>query len=163
MKRNWMRSVLCLLLVLTLAIAPMCAFASTKTAKILRVNADQARLRSGPSGAYGVITKLNAGTKVLYMNKKSGAYCKVCTTDGTVGYMYHGLLSSYGTVRQDQVYVTTGSTTLYRLSGNSLRKSSTLKSGTYMLVYKTNGNWAYVKSMSGKSGYVKLSSIRKVF
>ncbi|MDY5221595.1 MAG: SH3 domain-containing protein [Aristaeellaceae bacterium] len=161
MKRNWMRSVLCLLLVLTLAIAPMCAFASTKTAKILKINVDQARMRTGASGE--IITTLAQGTKVLYLNRTDGAYCKVCTTNGTTGYVYKGFLSSYGSVRADQVYVTTGSTTLYKLSGNSLRKSSTLKSGTYMLVYKTNGNWAYVKSMSGKSGYVKLSSIRKVF
>ena len=50
-----------------------------------------------------------------------------------------------------------------RFSKSASAARSTLKSGTYMLVYKTNGNWAYVKSMSGKSGYVKLSSIRKVF
>ena len=161
MKRNWMRSVLCLLLVLTLAIAPMCAFASTKTAKILKINVDQARLRTGASGA--IITTLDKGTKVLYLNKTDGAYCKVCTTDGTTGYVYKSFLSNYGAVRADQVYVTKASTTLYRRSGNSLRKSSTVKEGVYMLVYKTNGSWAQVKSMTGKSGYVRLSALSKVF
>ena len=161
MKRNLLKSILCLALILVLTLAPLSAFAATKTAKILKVNVDKARMRESSSGA--IITTLDKGTKVLYLNKNDGAYCKVCTTDGETGYVYKGFLSSYGSVRADQVYVTTGSTTLYKLSGNSLRKSSTLKSGTYMLVYKTNGNWAYVKSMSGKSGYVKLSSIRKVF
>ena len=161
MKRNWMRSVLCLLLVLTLAIAPMCAFASTKTAKILKINVDQARMRTGASGE--IITTLARGTKVLYLNRTDGAFCKVCTTDGTTGYVYKGFLSSYGSVRADQVYVTKGSTTLYKLSGNSLRKSSTLKGGVYVLVYKSNGNWAYVKSMTGRSGYVRLSALSRVF
>ena len=161
MKRNLWRSILCLALVLVLTLAPLSALAATKTAKILKVNVDKARMRESSSGE--IITTLDKGTKVLYLNRTDGAYCKVCTTNGTTGYVYKGFLSSYGSVRADQVYVTTGSTTLYKLSGNSLRKSSTLKSGTYMLVYKTNGNWAYVKSMSGKSGYVKLSSIRKVF
>ena len=161
MKRNWMRSVLCLLLVLTLAIAPMCAFASTKTAKILKINVDQARMRTGASGE--IITTLAQGTKVLYLNRTDGAYCKVCTTNGTTGYVYKGFLSSYGSVRADQVYVTKGSTTLYKLSGNSLRKSSTLKGGVYVLVYKTNGNWAYVKSMTGRSGYVRLRALSRVF
>ena len=32
-----------------------------------------------------------------------------------------------------------------------------------MLVYKTNGSWAQVKSMTGKSGYMKLSSLKEVF
>ena len=72
-------------------------------------------------------------------------------------------MSNYGAVRANQVYVTKSSTTLYRKSGSSLRKSSTLNTGVYLLVYKTNGNWAYVKSMTGRSGYVKLSSIKKVF
>ena len=161
MKRNLWRSILCLSLIMVLVLAPMSGVAATKTAKILKINVDQARMRTGASGE--IITTLARGTKVLYLNRTDGAFCKVCTTDGTTGYVYKGFLSSYGSVRADQVYVTTGSTTLYKLSGNSLRKSSTLKSGTYMLVYKTNGNWAYVKSMSGKSGYVKLSSIRKVF
>ena len=161
MKRNLWKSMLCLSLILVLVLAPMSGMAATKTAKILKINVDQARMRTGASGE--IITTLARGTKVLYLNRTDGAFCKVCTTDGTTGYVYKGFLSSYGSVRADQVYVTTGSTTLYKLSGNSLRKSSTLKSGTYMLVYKTNGNWAYVKSMSGKSGYVKLSSIRKVF
>ena len=92
MKRNWMRSVLSLLLVLTLAIAPMCAFSSTKTAKILKINVDQARMRTGASGE--IITTLAQGTKVLYLNRTDGAYCKVCTTNGTTGYVYKGFLSS---------------------------------------------------------------------
>ena len=161
MKRNLWKSILCIALILVLTLAPLSALAASRTAKILKVNVDKARMRESATGE--IITTLNKGTKVLYLNRTDGAYCKVCTTDGTTGYVYKSFLSNYGAVRADQVYVTKASTTLYRRSGNSLRKSSTLKSGTYMLVYKTNGNWAYVKSMSGKSGYVKLSSLRKVF
>lgn len=161
MKRNLWKSILCLALILVLTLAPLSAFAATKTAKILKINVDQARLRTGASGA--IITTLDKGTKVLYLNKTDGAYCKVCTTDGETGYVYKRFLSSYGAVRADQVYVTKASTTLYKRSGNSLRKSSTIKEGVYVLVYKTNGSWAQVKSMTGKSGYMKLSSLKKVF
>lgn len=161
MKRNLWRSILCLALVLVLTLAPLSALAASKTAKILKVNVDKARMRESSSGE--IITTLNKGTKVLYLNKKDGAYCKVCTTNGTTGYVYQGFLSSYGAVRADQVYVTKSSITLYKKSGNSLRKSSTIKEGVYMLVYKTNGSWAQVKSMTGKSGYVRLSGIKKVF
>ena len=161
MKRNLWRSILCLALVLVLTLAPLSALAATKTAKILKVNVDKARMRESSSGE--IITTLNKGTKVLYLNKNDGAYCKVCTTDGETGYVYKGFLSSYGAVRANQVYVTKGSTTLYKRSGNSLRKSSTIKEGVYVLVYKTNGSWAQVKSMTGKSGYMKLSSLKKVF
>lgn len=161
MKRNVFKSALCLILILVMATAPMCALASTKTAKILKVNVEKARLRDGPSGE--ILAKLEKGTKVLYLNSRQGAYCKVCTSSGQVGYIYKDYLSSYGVVRQNQVYKTKGSTTFYKRKGNSLRKSSTIKAGQYLLVYKTNKNWAYVKSMSGKSGYVKLSSIKKAF
>ena len=161
MKRNLWRSILCLSLILVLVLAPMSGVAATKTAKILKINVDQARMRTGASGE--IITTLAQGTKVLYLNRTDGAYCKVCTTNGTTGYVYKGFLSSYGAVRSNQVYVTKGSTTLYKRSGNSLRKSSTIKEGVYMLVYKTNGSWAQVKSMTGKSGYVRLSGIKKVF
>ena len=161
MKRNLLKSILCLALILVLTLAPLSAFAATKTAKILKVNVDKARMRESSSGA--IITTLDKGTKVLYLNRNDGAYCKVCTTNGETGYVYKGFLSNYGAVRANQVYVTKSSTTLYRKSGSSLRKSSTLNTGVYLLVYKTNGNWAYVKSMTGRSGYVKLSAIKKVF
>ena len=161
MKRNLWKSILCLALVLVLTLAPLSALAASRTAKILKVNVDKARMRESATGE--IITTLNKGTKVLYLNRTDGAYCKVCTTDGTTGYVYKSFLSNYGAVRADQVYVTKASTTLYRRSGNSLRKSSTVKEGVYMLVYKTNGSWAQVKSMTGKSGYMKLSSLKKVF
>ena len=161
MKRNLWKSILCLSLILVLVLAPLSGLAATKTARILRVNVDQARMRTGASGS--VITTLGRGTKVLYLNKNDGAYCKVCTSNGTIGYVYKGYLSSYGSVRADQVCVTRGSTSLYKLSGGTLRKSGTLKAGVFMLVYRTNGSWAYVQSMSGKSGYVRLSDVARVF
>ena len=161
MKRNLWKSILCIALILVLTLAPLSALAASRTAKILKVNVDKARMRESATGE--IITTLNKGTTVLYLNRTDGAYCKVCTTDGTTGYVYKSFLSNYGAVRADQVYVTKASTTLYRRSGNSLRKSSTVKEGVYMLVYKTNGSWAQVKSMTGKSGYMKLSSLKKVF
>ena len=49
MKRNLWKSILCLALILVLTLAPLSAFAAAKTAKILKINVDQARLRTGSS------------------------------------------------------------------------------------------------------------------
>ena len=56
MKRNLWKSMLCLSLILVLVLAPMSGMAATKTAKILKINVDQARLRTGASGE--IITTL---------------------------------------------------------------------------------------------------------
>ena len=36
-----------------------------------------------------------------------------------------------------------------------------LKRRTLVLVYQVRGSWAYVKTMSGKGGYVKVSALTK--
>ena len=101
------RKVLAILLMVTLlagmVIAPVGASAATKV-KILKVTADGARVRKGPSSAYDVKTSVKKGGKVFYLNKNQNSFAYVRTSTGTNGWMYKGFLSSYGTCYKSQIY-----------------------------------------------------------
>ena len=161
MKRKILKPLVCLLLVASMLLAPMSALAASKV-YILRVNAGGARLRDSDGT---VITELAKGTKVLYWgsSKGNGAMCKVVTRSGKTGYVYRKYLSSYGVVNKSAVYITRYSTPIYKRSGSSLKRNGTLSANQYVIVYRASGNWAYVKSMSGKTGYIYKSFVKKAF
>ncbi len=161
MKRKIIKPFVCVLLVLSMLLAPLSALAASKV-YILRVNTAGARLRDSDGT---VITELSKGTKVLYWgsSKSGGNMCKVVTRSGKTGYIYKGYLSSYGVLKKSSIYITRAKTQLYRRSGSSLRKNGTLGEGQYVVVYKTYGNWAYIKTMSGKNAYVYKSYLKKAF
>lgn len=161
MKLKFLKSVLCLLLIASMMLLPATAMASSKTIQILKVNTDGARLRSEEDKS--VITTLKSGAKVFYAGEHLDAYCKVCTMDGEIGYVYKAFLSEYGAVKSSQVYYTTAKAPVYRRSGSSLKKAGTAPENTFVLVYATNGNWAFVRSMGGASGYMKLNTLTKAF
>ena len=161
MKRNFLKIMVCLVLVAATLAAPMSASAASM-AHILKINVSDARLRVAP-GDTEVITKLRRSTKVLYWGVEDDNYCKVATLDGEIGYVYEDYLSHYGTVKQSMVYTNDSKITLYKKSGDSLKKSSSLSADQLILVYKTSGDWAQIKTLTGKSGYCKLSSLNKVF
>lgn len=163
MKRNVLKSLLCSLLVIVLLAAPVSGLASSNLALIMKVNGDWVRMRDGAEEGDEVITRLRKGTKVLYWGDREDAMYKVRTSDGKVGYIYKGYLSTYGAMKKSQVYVTSGTTKLYKRSGSSLKGNGTLGSGKYVVVYKTSGNWAYIKTMTGKSAYCQKSMLKKAF
>ncbi len=165
MKRSFMKSIVCSLLVVALLAAPLTALASSKNAYIMKVSVDDAKVtnfRSGSGEDNAIIGKLRNGTKVIYWGEKIGQMLKVMTTDGTTGYIYQGNLKRYGVLRTKQLYVTTASTSVYKRSGNSPKKIGSVSKGTPLFVYKTKGEWAQVKNMSGKTAYVKTDSLKKV-
>jgi len=161
MKQKVFKIVVCMIMVLTCALAPVAASASN-AAYILRVNADLTRMRQ-TAGNSAVVRKLPAGTCVLYGGENAGAYCKVYLTNGVSGYVYKEHLSGYGAVSKNKVYRTYTPADIYTRSGNSLKRRGTVPAGQFVLVYKTNGNWAFVKSVNGTSGYMKLNTMYKVF
>lgn len=163
MKRKVLKSVLCSLLILAMMMAPMSALASSSLALILKVNGDWVRMRDGAEEGDEVIARLRKGTKVLYWGEREDEMYKVLTSTGKRGYIYKGYLSTYGAMKKSQVYITTGTTKLYKRSGSSLKGNGTLAKGKYVVVYKTSGNWAYIKTMTGKSAYCQKSSLKKAF
>lgn len=164
--RRFFRVVVCMLLMLTMAATPIVATPSmsaraASSYKVMRCNVDGGRLRKGPSGAYGVITTLDRGEKVIYSGQMKKAFCLVATTNGKIGYIYKNFLSNYGVVRKDQLYYTrTRNVKLYKKASTSA-KSTTLKNRQFVMVYQKAGNWAYVKTMDGKGGFVPLSKIKR--
>ena len=163
MKRKFLKPLVCILLAVSMLLAPLSAMAASSKAYIMRVNVSGARLHSDTGADRTAIAKLAKGTKVLYWGSKNDAMCKVVTQSGKVGYIYKNYLSTYGVVKKSAVYTTRATTKLYKRSGSSLKSNGTLSAGKYVVVYRTYGNWAYVKTMSGKGAYVNKSYLKKAF
>lgn len=157
LKRRLLAALLGLVLLISVFAVPASA---TSVVKVMKVNVHGARLRSGP-GNYPVIKSLKKGTKVLYTGTHVNAFYKVRTSGGKVGYIYKKFLSSYGAATSKQVYVTNKKTTMRRKNTTKSRAVKKLKKNTLVLVYEVRGNWAYVKTLSGKGGYVKVSALSK--
>ena len=162
MKRRILKVLICLVMIIS-CMAPIAATAASKPAYILKVSADYARMRKGPYGSYGIITTLRRGAKVLYGGQNAGEYCKVYTTNGTSGYVYKKYLSTYGAVKRNNVYMTKAAAPFYKRSGSSLKRSGSVAKNQFVLVYKRNGDWVFVKSLSGRSGYMKAAYLKRAF
>lgn len=159
MKRRILKAVLCFVMIFTMVLAPMTASAAS-VVRIMKINSDWVRMRS-ESGEQ--IARLRKGTKVLYWGTKNDEMYKVMTSNGKTGYVYKDYLTTYGAMRLSSVYITTAPTQMYKRSGASLKKNGTLATGKYVMVYKTSGNWAYIKTMSGKSAYVQKDTLKRAF
>ena len=148
-----------MMLLASTLLAPVSASAAGGVIQIARVTADGARLRAATEGK-PVITNLRRGERVFYLNKMIGSMCYVCTSRGQRGYVYKGYLTAYGAVQASQIYYSTTTTAAYNTSG---KRIGTLGRHHFVIVYETRGNWAYVKTMSGRGGVVKLSDLASVF
>ena len=167
MKRRIFKSILCTLLVIALLAAPMSALAASKVAYILKVSVPGSPgtyVRSGSTIAGGktsdIIGSLKNGARVIYWGQKSGQMLKVMTSNGTIGYVYQGNLKNYGAMSRKQVYLTKASTPVYKRSHT---RKGTLGKNKPVFVYRVNGGWAMIKTLSGSSGYVKTSALKKAF
>lgn len=157
--------VLSALLIASLLAMPLDASAASSKKKvyILKVTVDGARLREGPSSSYDVITSLKQGAKVFFAGSHKNAFCYVCTTGGTTGYIYKGFLKSYGAVYASQIYYCKDkSAKVYtRTSSGKVKTVTTLSKRQFVIVYQAKGDWAYIKTLSGKGGFVKKSALAK--
>lgn len=154
-----------MLAMLMMSMTPMAATSlSAKAAsmKIVKVNVQGGRLREGPSADYDVITTLKRDQKIFYSGKTKNAFSYVCTADGKKGFIYRGFLSSYGTIRTEQVYYTTGrNVRMYKKASTSASRAATLRQQQYVIVYKKSGSWAYVRTLDGTAGYIPLKHLHK--
>ena len=162
-----MKRTLIVMLALMLALSavlPSVGFAASKKKIIYVVNIDNngVRARSEPHGGDNVMTTLKKGTKLFYLGQ-SGAYYKVCSEFSyTSGYVYKGYVSYYGAVAYDSIFRCDGRTYVYTRPNSSARRSATLKDGQFVIVRAVSGNWAYIYTISGKKGYVKISSLEDI-
>jgi uncharacterized protein YgiM (DUF1202 family) len=158
-KLRW-KALVGIALALVFLTAPLSALAAAKTVNILKVSADGARLRDAAT-AGEVLTTLAKGTKVFYLGR-TGGMAYVCTEHGVKGYVYAGYLETYGAVRLANIYyVKSSSLSVYQSASTSSKRLGAIPKNGYILLYKANGNWGYIKTLSGKAGYVLLSGLKK--
>ncbi|MBQ4089823.1 MAG: SH3 domain-containing protein [Clostridia bacterium] len=135
------------------------AASKKKVVYILNIDNDGVRVRSTPGGGDNVMTSLKKGTKLFYLGK-SGSWYKVCSEYGlTSGYVYKGYASYYGAVALDSIFQCDGRTRVYSRPSTTSRRVTTLKDDQFVIVYAVSGDWAYVHTISGKKGYVKISQL----
>lgn len=158
MNRKLLMLLLCAILIASTVLAPVSALAATS--KILIVNVDGARLRNGGNHKK-ILTSLKKGSRVVYSGTHDGSMYLVRASNGKKGYIYKRYLSAYGAAPSKKVYYTTKKIPLYRHASTSARRVTRLDKGTTVIVYETKGSWAYVRTLSGRAGYVKKSYLKK--
>ena len=160
MKRRYLSILLTVVLLASMAIMPVSASAAKKVT-ILTVTADGARVRKGPSSSYDVLTSVKKGGKLFYLGKTKNSFAYVRTSTGTVGYMYKGFLKTYGSCYKSQVYYCTKKANMYKKASSSSSRVAKLSKNQHVIVYQVSGNWAYIKTLGGKGGFVKKSVLKK--
>ena len=163
MKHKALKSIICSLLIVVLLSAPMSALAASKVAYLLRVSVPSTKGTYIRNSSSEIIGSLKNGTRVLYWGNKRGQMLKVMGPNGSTGYVYQGHLKTYGAMGKKQVYLTKGSTGLYKRAGGSMKKSGSIGKNRPVFVYNNVGGWSLVKSMTGKTAYIKTSALRKAF
>ena len=149
------------MLMFAVAILPAMAYAASDVVQIMKVNEDGARVRKGPSSSYDVITSCKEGERVFYLGKTKEAFMYVRTSKGKVGYMYKGFLKTYGSCYKSQVYYCTKKANMYKKASSSSSRVAKLSKNQHVIVYQVSGNWAYIKTLGGKGGFVKKSVLKK--
>jgi len=162
-KRRIMCLALCLLLIVGMVAVPVSASAAMKdrVVKIQKVTVQGARLRKGPTSKYDVITSLGKGSCVFYLEKTKSAFSYVRSSTGKIGYVYEGFLKDYGACMLSQVYYTTAVSKLCDRPSEVSNRVTTLEKKEHVIVYKTRDGWAYVKTLQGKGGYIRLNRLKK--
>ena len=162
MKRKWICMALCVVLTLTLLGSATGASAASGIITMYKTTVADGRLREGPSPDYNVARTLRQGEKVFYSGTTSASFALVRTTSGEMGYIYTGFLTPYGNVRADQLYSANSTVTVYRSPSTSASRTGTLSGGEAVLVFAVSGNWAFVKTFSGVTGFASLSGLTSV-
>ena len=161
MNRRFATAILCLILVMLTAVAPVSAMAAGTKVQIMNVDVDGARLRVGP-GNYDIVGSFKTGTKLFYLGEKENAFYKVYTTDGRIGYVYKEFLTSLATVDLSQLYYTVVDTTAYKLPTTKSNRVGKAKLHTFVIVYDIDCDWALARTLNGTAGFVKASNLEQL-
>ena len=163
MKRNILRVTICLLLALVISSGVFTVSAASNIVWILKCNVDGGRLHDGPSSAYQVVTSAKKGEKLFFMGETEDAFCYVSNTSGAMGYIYRGFLEFYGAARYDQLfYAGYSGAKLYKQPSAGAKSSGYLAGNEIVIAFKVVGDWAYVKSVNGKWGFIPISNLNKL-
>ncbi|MDO4546806.1 MAG: SH3 domain-containing protein [Clostridia bacterium] len=167
------RKLVALLLIVSLiGIAPMALAARTAYVD-LPSNYTALNVRSGPGTNYSVSGWVVEGDEIEIL-KEGSTWTKIrVVRSGKSGYIKNAYIdgSSGGSSQPSQPSTpsTSGSATAGRVTGNgvnlrkgagsSYAKVATLSRGTKLMVWTSSGNWAYVSTLSGTSGWMSKTYI----
>ncbi len=157
-----MRSLMCLVLaVLMLAVqlpAQAAVAGSTTLAKYGEnyvVNASRLNVRSGPGMEYSVITGIKRGETVTYI-KNSDSWWRVQLSDGRYGYVDRKYLAPVCVSKTGRYFVMADKLCIRKNPTTSSGIRGIVTRGTMVTITQLNGDWGYVSSGAGATGWVAL-------
>ena len=160
-ERKFLRTFICLTLMLSILLGTFGAQAAERTVTILELTNDFVYIRSSTGENSQIIGTLRKGTRMFYRGR-SGSMAYVCTSNGTQGYVYAGYLEKVGEARIGNIYyVQSSSLAVYRSASTSSGRSTTLSHNYYVLLTDANGRWGKIRSLNGGQCYVLLSGLKR--
>ena len=147
-------------LLLILALFAAALSASAATWKVIQVTASGANVRKAP-GDSEIIGILKKGTKILSTEKANRAYYKIVMKNGDTGYVFRDLVKEIASADSRQVYRTAKKVSMLKKPDKNAAVARRLPAGEYVQVLEQTKGWVRVKTLNGKTGYVKAKALTK--
>lgn len=148
------KQLLCAVIALMLAMAPMMATAETIYAGKVTKNSVVYNNKFKASGA------LSKGTYVVYKHAEQKNVYYVLATDGTRGYTHAGNIAKKGSIDTNEIALAKHTLNVYRIKDGKPYVVSQVAKGYPMVVLKVMRGIAQVKTLRGDVGYVKVSDLK---
>jgi uncharacterized protein YgiM (DUF1202 family) len=157
--RRSVLGLICLVLALSLALAPLSAAA--EKGRIYKSTDNGVRIREKAQSGSAVIGKLRKGEKVIHLSTKNN-WWRIKTASGLTGYVFPSNLKYYRTYDVGKTYrasSTKGIKVYKKASSNASVKGTLTRQFTVVLLAKS-GNWGLIRVIkNGKVGYVPLKNL----
>ena len=159
------KTLLCVLIFLTVACLTVSAVAETKAT----IKGGRLFMRSGPGFEFDIVAVYNTGTRVTVLDSSNPLWYSCKGPDGHTGFMYAQYLNisnpqSSGTLADgDTVYVTSSnglSVNLRTGPGTNYAAFGSYSVGTQAVVHSAGVNWSYI-TIGGKSGFMMTKYLTK--
>ena len=157
--RRCVLGLLCLVLAMSLALAPLGAAA--EKGKIYKSTENGVRIREKPQSGSTVIGKLKKGEKVIHLSTKNN-WWRIKTSYGLTGYVFPSNLKYYRTYDVGSIYKASSSkgVKVYKKATTKASVKGTLTRKYTVVLLAKSGNWGLIRVIkNGKVGYVPLKNL----
>lgn len=157
--RRSLLGLLCLVLVASMALAPLGALA--EKGKIYKSTDNGVRIREKPKSGSTVIGKLQKGEKVIHLSTKN-SWWRIKTSKGLTGYVFPSNLKYYRTYDVGRIYRASSSkgVKVYKKAAAKSGVKGTLTKKYKVVLLAKSGKWGLIRVITnGKVGYVPLSNL----
>lgn len=164
-RRGHWRNLLLALVIASMTIGLGTSAQAVSKGDILVVNADYTRMREKPEPGSKVLERIAKGKQVTFIKEYNG-WVRVKLSGGRTGFIYKTFLSAPTTAKVGKMYASKladGKLKVYNKPRKSSRVNGRLKHKTAVVLLERKGAWGRVRIVkNGKTGYVKLSNLRRV-